>query len=243
MDFAIDTRSTFKNSSSKISMFSINVSEKFLTCKNFTLKIYVKLDKATNMTDIEPITLKMNYSVTKNIPSNSSEFCDDCIFLNKTVPNRVNLNLPVASGCSSGLCKPNLKVEGKLIDEENERIINITKSVSIIFTIANLGEPAYFPTLEIQIPEMLKFSIIPSICIEVDKNVKISCKMKNIVLKQNKIATMNITLDVSDVQEHNIKLIATTQSNGEEVDQSDNEAIVNINFEEKSQIEINGLIK
>lgn len=197
-----------------------------------------------NKTSIDTLNIKLLkfeiiYNVIKKISSDDQDFCDNCVFLNRAILNSTTLELPVATGCSNGSCKPNLKLEGMIMKVPQKLIIGLTKTVSISYTISNLGESAYFPKLEIEIPNAVKFSITPASCKKVlGSEAKIICKIKSVSLKHDEKSLFNITLDVSEVRDTEIKILAASSSSGEEVDESDNLNSIIIRFDEESRVEI-----
>jgi hypothetical protein len=214
----------------------MNVSEKVLNCQSFLLNITVKVN-TTSIGTIKPLSLEMIYNVTKYISTVESKFCDDCVFLNRTNLNRAMLDIPVATGCSNGSCKPNLKLEGILMDNKTERVVGLTENVTILYSIANLGESAYFPELKIEIPNSVKFLMVPSLCKSLS-NSKISCKIRSVSLKHDEKELVNITLDVSEIQHREINISAVASSSGDEVDVRDNVDLISISFGERSLIDV-----
>lgn len=219
----------------------MNVSEQTMHCETFELKVDIKVNKTSiSSLNIKPLNIKMSYNVTKKISQNESEFCEDCVFLNRAILNSATLEVPVATGCSNGSCKPNLILKGALMETDQKFIIGLTKTLSIFYSISNLGESAYFPKLEIEIPTAIKFTTLPSSCKAFNSETKIICKVESVALKNNQNSTFNITLDVSNVREREVEILARVSSSGDEVDDSNNMNSIQVTFDEESDVEIEG---
>lgn len=162
----------------------------------------------------EPLEFEMEIKILNNIPKLGNDFCDYCVIFDSKETGTVSNRTALITGCEGNQCKSNLTLVGKLIDEPY--VMGTTKSIAIQYEISNSGENAYLTQLMISIPKnVIQFEKIPLNCkLSNEKSLMICSIIDGKPVKQNEIYTLNIQLDMSQIQGTSLKVNASVTCAG-----------------------------
>jgi hypothetical protein len=187
----------------------------------------------------EPVILKYEHKLLNAIPKNEKNFCQTCVAVDPRDKKEISLELPVNTGCQSSVCKPNLKLEGELINIESPMILGETKNVSIHYKIWNFGEPAYSTRLSVNVSNSIKYASIPPSCTRGKIDEELICNIRSgKPLKDRETFEFDIILDISKCEDNFVSITAEITCSGDDVDKNDNFALLNMTLERESKIEI-----
>lgn len=199
--------------------------------QDFTIDIAVQ--------DIQkPVIFKYEHKLL-NIPKSEKNFCQTCVAVDPRDKKEISLELPVNTGCRKSVCRPNLKLVGKLINVESPMILGETKNVSIHYKISNSGEPAYSTQLSLNVSNSIKYASIPSSCSRGKVDEELICNIRSgKPLKNLETFEFDIILDISKCEDNFVNVAAEISCSGDDVDKNDNFALLTMTLERESKLEV-----
>ncbi|PSN55210.1 hypothetical protein C0J52_00626 [Blattella germanica] len=202
----------------------------------------------------KPIDILMNYDLKYNPadqkpnpnPGGKDGFCRDCPVVDIFHSKSRTLRVPFETGCKTDVCSPDLSVNVKFTDVQDEGLIlGVQQTLEMVVEILNKGDPAYLPELEIVIPNETPLTRYPQNCKSLPKedsvdNHTLKCDVGNSLIKNS---TIRLQMDMKDVSVRETQLVfsVNASSSGDEATPGDNYKRVALNLLVRSDMTITGV--
>ncbi|XP_044263954.1 integrin alpha-PS3-like isoform X2 [Tribolium madens] len=190
--------------SESVQKISLNQHRQY--CENFTITLQ---DAFSNRYNPITISLKHNFLTEPEtqrillVGTNSISddmFCPRCPVYNKhDSVSSSTIEIPFALGCGSdNICKSSLEFTSRIIDfgGDEEFTLGSKNYITLETVVRNLGERAYLTQLEVEIPKIVTFRSIPSVCAQ--QNSSVLCSVDN-PLENNSQKKITLELDMTTV--------------------------------------------
>uniref|UniRef100_A0A1L8EBN8 Putative vitronectin receptor alpha subunit n=1 Tax=Haematobia irritans TaxID=7368 RepID=A0A1L8EBN8_HAEIR len=169
----------------------------------------------------KPIEMELHYQLAQGIP-NSEVFCETCAAVDPTDPKSHTEKIIFSTGCATEICVADLQVKSNL---EQSFILGSSRTFSVSYDVANNGETAYLPQINITSSNHMPFAKIPSNCKMNNQDSSLLCDLNHgQPMSKGSKDTIAVIYDTSSITGNSMTLVAKVFSTGKELNASDNVA-------------------
>ncbi|XP_013109885.2 integrin alpha-PS3 [Stomoxys calcitrans] len=185
----------------------------------------------------KPIEMELHYGLIKGVP-NSEVFCESCAAVDPAEPKSTTEKIIFSTGCATAICVADLQVKSNL---DHTFILGSSRTFSVSYEVANNGETAYLPQINITSSNHMPFAKIPSNCKLNQQDSSLLCDLnRGQPMGKGSKDSINVIFDTSSITGQSMTLMAKVFSTGKELNASDNVASDVIALKEYTEIDAVG---
>lgn len=176
------------------------------------------------------------------ISNSSTEFCTSCVVVNPFDSKFIKTDIIFSNKCNNKICISDLRLNEVLQQSLGNRyVIGSSKILPLTYEINNYGDPAYLPKIHVEIPNAVRFSIIPSNCVTAENlsSNYLLCDFNNgNPFENGNSVVFNVSLDATTFNGETIAIKANVFDVGKNLNTHKNTFVNNITLIEFSEVSI-----